>query len=39
LILVIYGIKENYELSRGKTLVVAIVPWLLYIALNLFMPS
>ncbi len=39
LILVIYGIKENYELSRGKTLVVAIVPWLLYLALNLFMPS
>jgi hypothetical protein len=39
LILVIYGIKDNYEISRGKTILVSIVPWLLYLALNLFMPN
>jgi hypothetical protein len=39
LILVMYGIKENYEISKEKTLFVAILPWLLYLALNLFMPN
>lgn len=36
LILVVVGLQENYELSRGKALLIALSPWLLYFVLNFF---
>lgn len=29
-----YGVVANYELSRGKAFAAAIVPWVMYLALN-----
>ncbi|MBD3205407.1 DUF1282 domain-containing protein [Candidatus Bathyarchaeota archaeon] len=36
LILVVIGLQENYKLSRGKALLIALSPWLLYFVLNFF---
>ena len=36
LILVVIGIEENYGLSRGKALIIGLLPWVLYFALNFF---
>jgi hypothetical protein len=38
LTLVVFGLRENYGISRVKALTIALIPWLLYLMINILIP-
>ena len=39
LIYITYAVAENYQIGRRKAFIIALVPYILYLAVNLFSPT
>jgi hypothetical protein len=39
LVYITYALAENYQISRGKAFIIALLPYVLYVAINLFSPT
>jgi hypothetical protein len=39
LIYITYAVEENYQIGRRKAFIIAFVPYVLYVAVNLFSPA
>jgi len=39
LIYITYALAENYRIGRRKAFIVALIPYALYVAVNLFSPT
>ena len=39
LVYITYAVAENYQISRRKAFIIALMPYVLYVAINLFSPT
>jgi len=39
LVYITYAVAENYQIGRRKAFIIALVPYILYVAINLFSPT
>ena len=39
LIYIMYALAENYQIGRRKAFIIALIPYVLYVAVNLFSPT